>query len=157
MATSEENRHRLYEHLEQVLGVRDAATLMEYLPPVGWADVATRRDLDTIERDVDGLRGDVQRLDHRISRFEDRMEERFNSVDQRFTALDSRFADIDTRLTHLDSRFTGTDNRFTSFDERFLGIDRRLDQLHSDIRTSMYAVMSMMVVLVAGLVTAIKL
>lgn len=46
MAISEESRHRLYGRLEEVLGEEQAATLMEHLPPVGWADVATRRDLD---------------------------------------------------------------------------------------------------------------
>lgn len=46
MAITEENRHRLYQRLEELLGSAEAATLMEHLPPVGWADVATKRDLD---------------------------------------------------------------------------------------------------------------
>jgi hypothetical protein len=49
VAISEESRHHLYTRLEQVLGSEEAATLMEHLPPVGWADVATKRDLDHLE------------------------------------------------------------------------------------------------------------
>jgi hypothetical protein len=49
VAVTEESRHRLYERLEEVLGPEQAAILMEHLPPVGWADVATRRDLDQLE------------------------------------------------------------------------------------------------------------
>ncbi|MGH9223328.1 MAG: hypothetical protein ACRD2W_05990 [Acidimicrobiales bacterium] len=33
-----------------MLGADAAATLMEHLPPVGWADVATKRDLDGLEQ-----------------------------------------------------------------------------------------------------------
>lgn len=46
MAITEHDRHRMYQRLEQVLGPEEASTLMEHLPPVGWADVATKRDLD---------------------------------------------------------------------------------------------------------------
>jgi hypothetical protein len=57
MALTEDSRHRLYQRLEVVLGEEQAATLMEHLPPVGWADVATKRDVDhavvLMKRDLD--------------------------------------------------------------------------------------------------------
>lgn len=46
MAIDERTRHQLFLRLEEVLGAEEATTLMEHLPPVGWADVATKRDLD---------------------------------------------------------------------------------------------------------------
>ncbi len=49
MAVNERARHELYQRLEQTLGEEATATLMEYLPPVGWADVATKTDLVALE------------------------------------------------------------------------------------------------------------
>lgn len=46
MAIDERSRHELYLKLEEVLGPDEAATLMGHLPPVGWGDVVTKRDLD---------------------------------------------------------------------------------------------------------------
>jgi hypothetical protein len=48
VAITEQSRHRMYKHLEEIMGVEDAGVLMEHLPPVGWADVATKRDLDML-------------------------------------------------------------------------------------------------------------
>lgn len=49
MALDERARHELFLRLEAALGPKSAETLMELLPPVGWADVATKRDLDALE------------------------------------------------------------------------------------------------------------
>ncbi|HEX6422875.1 MAG TPA: hypothetical protein VFZ79_05305 [Acidimicrobiales bacterium] len=46
VAITEDRRHDLYEGLIDVLGREKATTLMEHLPPLVWADVATKRDLD---------------------------------------------------------------------------------------------------------------
>jgi hypothetical protein len=63
MAISEESRHEMYVKLEEVLGARVAATMMEHLPPVGWADVATKRDLELLKLDIRSeLQGQINRL-----------------------------------------------------------------------------------------------
>ena len=46
MAIDERTRHQLFLRLEEVLGDEEANTLMEHLPPVGWADVARPDDLE---------------------------------------------------------------------------------------------------------------
>jgi hypothetical protein len=48
MAIDERARHQLYLRLEEHLGAEAATTLMGYLSPTGWADVATKRDLDQL-------------------------------------------------------------------------------------------------------------
>jgi hypothetical protein len=48
MPITEESRFELYEKLRKALGAEEATTLMEHLPPVGWADVATKRDLERL-------------------------------------------------------------------------------------------------------------
>ncbi len=47
-----------------MLGPGAATTLIEHLPPVGWADVATRHDLAGLE----------QRMDQRFERVEERIK-----------------------------------------------------------------------------------
>lgn len=69
MALDERARHELFLRLEQALGPESAETLMELLPPVGWADVATKRDLDALE---------------------ERMNLRFDLVDRRFEASEHK-------------------------------------------------------------------
>lgn len=53
MVVDERSRHELYRRLEEVLGPEAATTLIEHLPPVGWADVATGHDLARLEQRID--------------------------------------------------------------------------------------------------------
>jgi hypothetical protein len=46
MAITERQRHQFFTRAEEVFGTDEAETLMSMLPPVGWADVATKQDLD---------------------------------------------------------------------------------------------------------------
>ena len=68
MARTEESRHQLFQRLEELLGLEEASTLMEMLPPVGWADVATKRDLDQLESRLEA------RMDRLAREFRGEME-----------------------------------------------------------------------------------
>lgn len=92
MAVTEETRHRLYQRLEQVLGAEEATTLMELVPPVGWGDVATKRDLDVLGERMARFEGRMDRFEVRMDRFDGRMD-----------GFDTRLADGFERI-HRDMR-----------------------------------------------------
>ena len=87
MSVDERNRLQLAEAAKRVLGADEGITLMELLPPVGWADVATKQDLALLGQSVD-------------ARF-DRMEARF----------DARFEIADGRVETLEYKLLGTMER----------------------------------------------
>jgi hypothetical protein len=59
---SDEDRRELYDALERGLGAGPAATMMELLPPVGWADLARQSDLVAVRGEIAEARGEVARL-----------------------------------------------------------------------------------------------
>jgi len=64
MAVDEQKlRRSLHDRLEATLGADEAALLMEYLPPVGWSDIATKTDLNALRVDVDAA---IARLEVRL-------------------------------------------------------------------------------------------
>jgi hypothetical protein len=128
MAITEESRHHLYLKLEEVLGSEEAATMMEHLPPVGWADVVRRRDLDE---------------------FEARMDLRFGQMDGRFEQMDGRFEQLDVNFgLRLDAGLSRLESRIL----REFGAYR--DQIHADQRTTQRQVVLALVVALVGVVLA---
>ena len=57
---SDQDRRDLYQALERQLGGGPAATMMELLPPVGWANVARQSDLVAIRGEMAELRADLK-------------------------------------------------------------------------------------------------
>ena len=89
MATDERARHQLYQRLEQTPGPEPATTLMEHLPPTGWAQVATKADVRT---EIGLVRSELVAL-------EDRINLRFAQVDDRFGTSEQH---LDERLQTLE-------------------------------------------------------
>ena len=62
MAVDERGRLELADAAKRALGDDAGITLMELLPPVGWADVATKHDLMVLRGDLDVVREDLHLL-----------------------------------------------------------------------------------------------
>jgi hypothetical protein len=90
MTVDERNRLQLAEAAKRSLGDDEGITLMELLPPVGWADVATKQDLAALEGRID-------------ARF-DRVDARFDRVDARFASLDQRFELMEHKVLGIMER-----------------------------------------------------
>jgi hypothetical protein len=105
MSVDERNRLQLAEAAQRVLGTDEGITLMELLPPVGWADVATKHDLLSLEG----------RMDARFERLEGRFEGLEVRADARFERLEGRFERLDGRMTSgfetLEYKFLGAMER----------------------------------------------
>jgi hypothetical protein len=86
MAISEADRLEMHLQIRKTMGDKVADTMMEHLPPTGWADVARKSDVDYLAALMDA---------------------RFAAVDIRFTAVDIRFAAVDSRLENIESRLSG--------------------------------------------------
>jgi hypothetical protein len=79
MAVDERHRLALADAAKRAFGDDAGITLMELLPPVGWADVATKQDLRAFES-------------------------RFLSIDSRFLSIDSRLAMLEQRVGKVEDK-----------------------------------------------------
>jgi hypothetical protein len=78
MAIDEQRRLELADAAKRALGDAAGITLMELLPPVGWADVARKDDLELLRREVVGeIQALRDEMHHRFEALELRLEARF--------------------------------------------------------------------------------
>jgi tetrahydromethanopterin S-methyltransferase subunit G len=142
MAISEEGRHQLYNRLDEVLGSAEAATLMAHLPPVGWADVATKHDLDS-----------------RFEALEQRLVEhdrRFDQIDARLDRMDGRFDWVNGRFDRVGGRFDRMDDRFDRMEDRFDRMDSKIEQIRRELRSNLVVSVGTSAALLGAVVAAIK-
>ena len=83
MSMTEARRTEMHIGLRESLGPRVADSLMEHLPPSGWADVARQSEVN--------LRFDMVQI-------------QFEMIDRRFEEINRRFEEIDRRLDAIEAR-----------------------------------------------------
>jgi hypothetical protein len=135
MVVDERSRHELYRRLEEVLGPEAATTLIEHLPPVGWADVTTKHDLAGLE----------QRVDLRFTGLEGRIDDRFARVDDRFAVLEKR---IDDRFAVNEERANAAVSDVRATLER---------ELRSQSTTMIFGLVGIMLTMAALAVALVRL
>jgi hypothetical protein len=59
MSISEAERHEIYELIKSATSDRVANNVMSMLPPVGWADVATKTDLRALQAEIGSVRTEM--------------------------------------------------------------------------------------------------
>ena len=52
MSSTSEDRYMLHDSARQHLGKREGDILMEHLPPVGWTELATKKDLHELTLEI---------------------------------------------------------------------------------------------------------
>jgi len=87
MAIDERRRLELADAAKRTFGDDAGVTLMELLPPVGWADIATKSDLRHLERRFDGLElrfdGLESRFDRKLEALEARMDLKLETLEHK--------------------------------------------------------------------------
>jgi hypothetical protein len=87
MPVDDRRRLALHDAVRRTLGEDEASTLMELLPPIGWADIATKHDLAALEQ---RLLGRIDRLEGRIEGLEGRVD----GLEGRIDGLEGRIAGL---------------------------------------------------------------
>jgi hypothetical protein len=114
MSVTEFERHQLFTWFEEHMGRERAATMMNLVPPVGWAEVATRHDLD----ELDG------RLTTRIDALDSRLTARIDALESK---LDARFESLESMF---EARFHANDGKLESLEYR---VDAKLNAMRSEM------------------------
>ena len=131
MVTVEGRRLHMVSRLQEVLGEDVTETLLDYLPPGGWANVATRGDLAELRGELRGdmaeLRGDMAEL---------RSDLHAEMVELR--------GDLNRQMVELRGEFTGQ-----------MVEAQRL--AHRDARSMLFAMLAVFTAYSTGLVAAVRL
>jgi polyhydroxyalkanoate synthesis regulator phasin len=120
MAADERSRHELLVRLQQVLGDKEAATLMEHLPPDRWPELVTKSDLSPLQTDLLALKSDVAVLKTDVDVLK-------SDVAVLKTDVDVLKSDVAVLKTDVRDLRHGMERGFALVDQRFGFLEENLD------------------------------
>jgi hypothetical protein len=131
MAVSEYERTQLFNWFEEHMGTERASTMMNLLPPVGWGDVATRRDLELLEERLVGkTESEAGRLDGKIDLLAQQLDGKIDLLAQQLDGkIDLRAQQLDDKIDILAQRLDG---RIDRLEDR---LEDRLDGISATMAT----------------------
>ena len=151
MEIDETARFELHGRLREVLGEVRGDDLMGLLPPVGWADVATKDDVALVRERVAGVAADVVDVRRQVAALERRVDEMDARLAGRIDQLDARLAgridQLDSRIDQLDSRIDQLDSRIDQLDRSF---DDRIGRLEDRLTATFHRQMNRQIWAMAG-------
>jgi len=143
VAVDERTRHALHARAAEVLGAEHAETLMSMLPPVGWADVATRRDLDGLQsatrQEMALLRSDIR---HEMAKLRTELKGDIHDLHTEFSGLEGKFGQLEGKFGQLEGKFGQLQGQFGELRSEFS------DKLAAHQRNLLFAMGGMMATLI---------
>ena len=92
---NERERLKLYDRLGEVLGLDEAGTLMELLPPNGWDDIATK---DLVAANATSLRGEMAEVRGEMAELRSEMAAQFAGVATQFASVANEFSAVRSEM-----------------------------------------------------------
>ena len=112
---SDQDRRDLYEALERGLGEGPAATMMELLPPVGWADLARQSDLVAVRGEIAEVRGEIAEVRGEIAEVRGEIAEvrgEIGKVRGEIAEVRGEIAEVRGEIAKLSARIDGQIPKF---------------------------------------------
>ena len=152
MSVDERRRLELADAVKRALGDDAGITLMELLPPVGWADVATKQDLLVLRGDIDRLSDDFGDL---RTEFRDLRGE-FNDLRGEFGTLRGEFNDLRGEFGTLRGEFNDLRGEFGTLHGEFGTLRGEFKDLEVHLEQKFREMLvSMMQLVIGGFLVAI--
>ncbi|MEX2658154.1 MAG: hypothetical protein WD232_00555 [Acidimicrobiales bacterium] len=138
MTISDETRYQLRQRLDVVLGPDDAATLMAHLPPVGWADVATKRDLDHLATVFDaklatGLAEVRTELRTGLAELRVELHEQIGGVHEQIGGVRQEIGGVRQEIGELHEQIGGARQEIGGVHEQIGGLHKEIGGVRQEI------------------------
>ena len=156
MSVTERTRNELFQEVRAMFSEQSADTLMELLPPVGWGDLATRRDLEQsqallradLEQTQTLLRADLEQTQALLRADLEQSQALLRAdLEQSIMLLRTDFGDLEQRL---EARIE------QSADQLRIEVHSAIGDLQRSMYTALLGMLGIILAMVVGLANALS-